>query len=83
MTLVRMRRSCADQNGLQKLRQAVDDAKPQVVSKLDLHHLGGKIRPNLSQFLGGELQLTSASLDQVVDEQRGQVLGFLVAGMAA
>lgn len=28
------------EGGLAELRQSVDDAKPQVISQLDLHHLG-------------------------------------------
>lgn len=69
--------------GLPKFRQAVDDAKPQVIPKLDLHHFGGEVFPDLSNFLGGELQLSPTSLYQVIDEQRGQVVGFLVAGVVA
>jgi hypothetical protein len=63
---------------LSEFRQAVDDAKPQIISKLDLDHLSHKILPNLSNFLSGELQLSPTSFDQVVDQQGGQVLRFLI-----
>ncbi|QPD06193.1 MAG: hypothetical protein Nkreftii_003967 [Candidatus Nitrospira kreftii] len=68
---------------LPELRQAIDDAKSYVIPKLDLHHFGGESFPGPSNFLCGELQLSPASFYQVIDEQRGQVLGFLVTGVKA
>ena len=54
------------QDVLLEFWQAVDDAKPQVIPKLDLHHLGGEVVPDLLNFLGAELQLPPATFDQVV-----------------
>ena len=51
--------------------------------ELDLHHLGGETFPGPSNFFCGELQLSPTSFYQVIHEQRGQVLGFLVAGVVA
>lgn len=68
---------------LLELRQAVDDAKPQVIPKLDLHHLGGEVFPDLSNFLRAELQLSPATFDEVVDQQGRQVLRVLITGVAA
>lgn len=65
---------------LLEFRQAVDDARPQVVSKLDLDHLRSEILPNPSDVFGGELQLSSTSFDQVIEEQRQQMVSVLVAG---
>ena len=68
---------------LPEFRQAVDDAKSYVIPKLDLHHFSRETFPGPSNFLCGELQLSPTSFDQVIDEQRGQVAGFLVSGVVA
>ncbi len=68
---------------LLELRQAIDDSKSYVIPKLDLHHFGSETFPGPPNFLCGELQLSPTSFYQVIDEQRGQVLGFLVTGVVA
>lgn len=68
---------------LLELGQAVDDAKPQVISELDLHHLGGEVLPDLSNFLRSELQVSSTTFDKVVNQQRCQVLRIFITGVAA
>jgi hypothetical protein len=68
---------------LSEFRQAVDNAKSQVVPKLDLDHLGGEVIPNLSNFLSRELQLSPTTFDEVVNQQGGQVLRIFITGVAA
>jgi hypothetical protein len=68
---------------LLELRQALNDAKSYVIPKLDLYHFGSEAFPGPSNFLCGKLQLSPTSFYQVIDEQRGQVLGFLVTGVMA
>ena len=68
---------------LPKLRQAINDAKSYVIPKLDLHHLGGEIITDLSNFFCGELQLSPTSFYQVIDKQGSQVLRFLITSVVA
>ena len=68
---------------LPELRQPVDDAKSQVIPELDLHHFGSETFPDPSNFFSGELQLSPTAFYQVINEQRGEVLGFFVAGVVA
>lgn len=68
---------------LQELGEAVDNPKPQVLAELDLHHLGREFLAHPANFLGSELYLTPASLDQMIDQQGGQELRFFITGMAA
>ena len=75
--------SCRFGLALPELRQPVDDAKSYVIPKLDLHHFGRETFPGPSNFLCGELQLSPTSFYQVINEQRGEVLSFLVAGVLA
>jgi hypothetical protein len=68
---------------LLEFRQAVNDAKSEIISKLDLDHLGRELLAHLANFLRSELHLSATSLDQMIDEQRGQVLRLFVTGMPA
>jgi hypothetical protein len=68
---------------LLELRQAVDDAKSQVVPESDLHHLAGELLSDLSHILRSELQFPSTSINEIIDKQGRQVVNFLVAGMLA
>jgi hypothetical protein len=71
------------EGGVLKFRQAVDDAKPQVLAQLDLHHLGRELLAHLANFLSSELHLPTASFDQIIDKQGGEELRFFVTGMTA
>lgn len=55
---------------LPELRQAIDDAKSYVIPKLDLHHFSRETFPSPTNFFCGELQLSSTSFYQVINEQR-------------
>jgi len=68
---------------LLEFRESIDDAKSQLISELDLDHLTDKLLPHLPNLLGGELQLPSTPLDEMIDKQRCEVLNLLVTGMLA
>ena len=68
---------------LLEFRQAVDDAKAQVIPESDLHHLAGELLSDLPHILRSELQFPSAPINEMIDKQGRQVVNFLVAGMLA
>ncbi len=78
-----MGRLLADQEELPKLRQPVDDAKSQVISESDLHHLAGELLSDLSHILWSELQFPSTPINEMIDKQGRQVVNFLIAGVLA
>ena len=63
--------------------QAIDDAKSQVISESDLHHLAGELLSNLPHILGSELQFPSTAINEMIDKQGRQVVNFLIAGVLA
>lgn len=75
--------SSSTSSSLLKFREAINDAKSQLIPKLDLDHLTDKLLPHLSNLLGGKLQLPSTSLDEMIDKQGCEVLNLLVTGMLA
>jgi hypothetical protein len=68
---------------LPEFRQAIDDAKSQVIPESDLHHRGGELLSDLSHILGSELQFPSTPINEMIDKQGRQVVNFLVAGVLA
>ena len=55
-------------NVLLQFWEAVNDAETEIVSELDLNHLGREVLADLSNFLSREFQLPPTSFDQVIDE---------------
>ena len=68
---------------LLQLRHAVDDAKSDVITELNLNHFGRKVFADLIHVVHGEADLTAASLDEVIEQERGEVADFFVVGMLA
>lgn len=62
---------------------SVDDAQLHIVTQLDLDHLGGETLPHLVDFLNVELQLSPTPINQMVEQQSGQVMHILVARVLA
>jgi hypothetical protein len=66
---------------LLQLRDAIDDAEPDVVAELDLDHLRRKAFADLVHVAHCELDLTAAALDEVIEQQGREVADLLVVGM--
>lgn len=66
---------------LLQLRDAIDDTEPDVVAELDLDHLGRKAFADLVHVAHRELDLTAATLDEVIKQQGGEITHFFVVGM--
>ena len=75
--------SKAREESLLQLRDTVDDAESDVVAELDLNHFGGKVFADLIHVVHGEADLTAAALDEVIEQQRGEVAHFFIVGMLA
>lgn len=69
--------------GLLQLRHTVDDAKSDVVAELNLNHFSRKVFTDLIHVVHGEADLPTAALDEVIEQQRGEVADFFVVGMLA
>ncbi|HEX7767011.1 MAG TPA: hypothetical protein VF443_09870, partial [Nitrospira sp.] len=61
----------------------VDDAQSDVITELNLNHFGGKVFTDLIHVVHGEADLTAAALDEVIEQQGGEVADFFVVGMLA
>ena len=59
------------------------DAAAAKVAELDLNHFGGKIFADLIHIIHGEADLPTAALDEVIEQQRGEVAHFFIVGMLA
>ncbi|SLM47534.1 protein of unknown function [Nitrospira japonica] len=68
---------------LLQFRQTVNDAQPDFVTHLHLHHLGGQTAPHAQRVFHLELHLPSAEFDKMKEQQGGQALQFVVAGVFA
>ena len=68
---------------LAQFRQTVDDAEPNFVANLHLHHFSRKTGAHTLGILQLELHLASATLDKVKEQHRGEPVEFLVGGVLA
>ena len=68
---------------LLQLRDAVDDAESDIVAELNLDNLRRKAFADLVHVTHRELDLTAASLDEVIKQQGGEIAHFFVVGMLA
>lgn len=66
-----------------QFRETIDDAKMHVVAKLNLHHFSGKVVTHLSDFLKRKPYLAPTPCNQVIDQESGQKVDILLAGMFA
>lgn len=69
-----------------KLRQfwkAIDNSEVHFVPHLHLNHFGGQAGPDPLSIFDLELDLASTAFNQVVQQQRSEVLQIFVAGMLA
>ena len=66
---------------LLELGNAIYDAKFHVVAQLNLDHLRGETLADMIHVLCSELEVSPASLDQMVQQERGEVLDLIVVGM--
>jgi hypothetical protein len=85
MAAVRPRRLAVLRTGksLLQLRHAINDAEFHVIAELDLHHFGRKALPDVEHVLRGELELAAAPFDEMIQQQRGEILDLVVVGMLA
>src|SRR6476469_8857616 len=68
---------------LAQFRQTVDDAEPNFVANLHLHHFSRETGAHTLGILQLELHLASATLDKVKKQHRGKPVEFLVGGVLA
>lgn len=68
---------------LLQFRNPVDDAEPDVIAELDLDHLRRQAFADLVHVVHRELDLSPASLDEVIKQQSGEITHFLIVGMFA
>ena len=61
--------------------QAIDDAKSDFITDLHLHHLSRETGAHTLRVFQFELDLTSAALDQMKQQQGGQPVQFLIGGV--
>src|SRR5688572_2604703 len=61
--------------------QAIDDAKPHFITDLHLHHLGRETGAHTLGVFQFELDLTSAALDQMKQQQCGQPMQLLIGSV--
>jgi hypothetical protein len=76
-----------DQGGsgtkLAQFRQAVDDSKPDLITDLHLHHFSRQAGSHTLSIFQLELDLPSATFDEMKEEHRRKPLQFLVGGILA
>jgi hypothetical protein len=68
---------------LLQFRNPVDDAEPDIVAELDLDHLPGQTFADLVHVVHRELNLSPASLDEVIEQQGGEITHFFIVRMFA
>ena len=61
--------------------QAIDDAKSDFITDLHLHHLSRETGAHALGVFEFELDLPSAALDQMKQQQGGQPVQFLIGGV--
>jgi hypothetical protein len=61
--------------------EAIDDTKSHFIPDLHLHHLGRETGAHTLGIFQFELDLTSAALDQMKQQQRGQPVELLIGGV--
>jgi hypothetical protein len=68
---------------LSEFRQAIDDAKPDFITDLHLHHFGRETGAHMLSILEFELHLPSATLHKMKEKHRSEPLKFLVGRVFA
>jgi hypothetical protein len=68
---------------LPQFRQAVDDPKPYLIPNLHLHHLGRQAGTHALGVFQLELDLSTATFDEMKQQHRRQTLEFFIRRVLA